>query len=78
MQESLAVLECLLPDYFTGAREMHEVTDLHMRDKHAAPEKQRKLSREATRIMEQRLSNEFILYDFIKRRLLQQYKHCQK
>ena len=72
------MLECLLPDYFTGAREMQEMTDLHMRDKHEAPEKQRKLSRMATRIMAQRLRHEFVLYDFIKKRLLQQYKDCQK
>ena len=71
------MLECLLPDYFVGVTKLHQVTDFHMRNTHGASEGS-KLSREAERIMTHRLSHEFILYDFIKKRLLKQYKECKK
>ena len=72
------MLECLLPAYFTGVSNLHKVTDFHMRNTHGASEGKRTLSREAAEIMTHRLSHEFILYDFIKRRLLKQYKDCKK
>ena len=78
MEESLAVLECLLPEYFTGVGNLHQVTDFHMRNTHGASEGRRTLSREAAKIMTHRLSHEFSLYDFIKTRLLKQYKDCKK
>ena len=78
LEESLAVLECLLPDYFTSLTELHQNTDLHMRNKHNTAGEKRKLTQEAAHIMTQRLHNEFRLYEFIKRRIIKQYKDCQK
>ena len=73
LDKSYTVMECIMPDYLHGLGEFNIKTDFHKRDKHEDVEP---LSSEAREVMEERLENEYKLYEFVRERLNNQYNEC--
>ena len=69
------VMECLMPDQMQGLAEMHKKGDLHVHSQH---KKVLPLSKEARKVMEERMKPEYELYTFVQERLEKQYSECLK
>lgn len=72
LEKSLAVLECKLPQYFKGIRELQRSRRHHLNKNY----KKIAVSGEVREILRRRLRNEYKLYNFITKQLTAQIIQC--
>ena len=76
LEETVAVLECLMPDVMTGLVEAYRTSKVNKKSKHAKmPEAV--MSGEAREVMRTRLEPEYLVYRHVRERLSRQYQQCQ-
>ena len=76
LEETVAVLECLMPDVMTGLVEAYRTSKVNKKSKHARmPEAV--MSDEAREVMRTRLEPEYQVYRHVTERLSRQYRECQ-
>ena len=76
LEETVVVLECLMPDVMTGLVEAYRTSQVNKKSKHAMmPEAV--MSAEAREVMRARLGPEYEVYHHVRERLSRQYKQCQ-
>ena len=75
MDKSVAVMECLIPEYMTGLVDLKRRFMIHKHSKHknVVP-----LNSTARNIMKERLKNEYVVYDYVRERLERQYRECKE
>ena len=78
LDESLAVLEHRLPQFFSGLTEEYRRQSEKTKIVNKNLIKSRPISEEARSVLRQRLRNEYELYEFVKQKLLRQYKDVTK
>ena len=73
MNKSIAVMECLLSDFLTGFMKIKTrfSANFHKAHKNNVP-----LNNLAREEMEYRMANEYLVYNYVKRRLNDQYLEC--
>ena len=75
LEETITVMECLMPDIMSGLGEVFRHSKVHKKGTHAAMPAA-VMTQETKRIMKKRLNPEYQVYNFVKARLLRQYKEC--
>ena len=75
LEETITVMECLMPDIMAGLGEVFRHSKVHKKGTHAAMPAA-VMTQETKKLMKQRLEPEYQVYDFAKARLLRQYKEC--
>jgi len=75
LNESAAVFEHLLPDWFGGMKEL--VAEEGVKNKNVMRDKM-KISEEVRQVMKSRLKDLFDLYEFVKQKLFRQYKNIKR
>ena len=75
MNKSVAVMECLIPDFLTGFMKIRTrfSANFHKAHKNNVP-----LNNSAREEMENRMANEYVVYNYVKQRLNEQYLECVK
>ena len=74
LNETLAVMEHRLPQFFSGLTEEYKRQADKTKIVNKNLIKSRPISEEARSVLRQRLRNEYELYEFVKQKLLRQYK----
>ena len=75
LEETITVMECLMPDIMSGLGEVFRHSKVHKKGTHAAMPAA-VMTRETRKLMKKSLDPEYQVYDFVKARLLRQYKEC--
>ena len=75
LEETITVMECLMPDIMAGLGEVFRHSKVHKKGTHAAMPAA-VMTQETKKLMKQRLEPEYQVYNFAKARLLRQYKEC--
>ena len=75
LEETITVMECLMPDIMSGLSEVFRHSKVHKKGTHAAMQAA-VMTHETKQLMKKRLDPEYQVYDFVKARLLGQYKEC--
>ena len=73
MDKSFAVMECLIPEYLSGIVDLKRKFMIHKHSKH---KKNVELSEDARKVIRERLNNEYLVYEYVKKRLDKQFKEC--
>ena len=76
LEETVTVLECLMPDVMSGLVEAYRTSQVKKKSKHAMMAAA-VMSEEARQVMRTRLGPEYEVYHYVKERLSRQYKQCQ-
>ena len=76
LEETLTVLECLMPDMMTGLLETFRSSEVKKKSKHARMPAA-VMSEEAREVMRTRLEPEYQVYQHVRQRLARQYRQCQ-
>jgi len=75
LEETVTVLECLMPDMMSGLVETFQHTNVHKKSSHAAMPAA-VMTSITRQLMRNRLEPEYKVYNYVKARLLRQYKAC--
>ena len=75
LEETVTVLECLMPEMMTGLVDAHKSSNVHKKGSHK-PMSAAVMSLETREMMRSRLEPEYQVYNFVKQRLQAQYQHC--
>ena len=75
LEETITVMECLMPDIMSGLGEVFRHSKVHKKGTHAAMPAA-VMTQETKGIMKKRLDPEYRVYDFARARLLRQHKEC--
>ena len=75
LEETVTVLECLMPDVMQGLVEAFRTSEVHKKSQHAAMAAA--VMREEVRdVMRERLEPEYSVYQYVRQRLARQYTQC--
>ena len=73
MDKTFAVMECLIPDYLVGLKDIKRKL---MIKKHSKHDKTVPLNAKARKMMKRRLKSEYEVYNYVRDRLNRQYEEC--
>ena len=76
LEETVTVLECLMPDMMAGLVEAFRTSEVKKKSKHARMPAA-VMSNEARDVMRTRLGPEYQVYQHVRQRLARQYRQCQ-
>ena len=75
LEETVTVLECLMPDVMQGLVEAFRTSEVHKKSQHATMAAA--VMREEVRdVMRERLEPEYSVYQYVRQRLARQYTQC--
>ena len=75
LDKSHTVMECLMPGLMKNLRREHRRHNRHIHSDHKFAQF---LTTEAERVLRERLSLEYELYNFVRERLLAQFEQCER
>jgi len=75
LEETVVVMECLMPDMMNGLVETFHHTNVHKKSSHAAMPAA-VMTSSTRQLMRNRLEPEYQVYNYVKERLLRQYEAC--
>ena len=75
LEETVTVLECLMPDVMAGLVEAYRTSSVHKKSQHAVMAAA-VMREEVKEVMRERLDPEYEVYNHVKERLTRQYKQC--
>ena len=76
LEETVTVLECLMPDMMSGLVEAYRTSKVKKKSKHAKMPAA-VMSEEAGEVMRKRLEPEYQVYRHVRDKLSRQFKQCQ-
>ena len=76
LEQTVTVLECLMPDVMEGLVEAFRTSSVRKKSQHAVMAAA-VMREEVKEVMRERLEPEYKVYNHVRERLAQQYKQCQ-